>query len=122
METPLSLSSTLPMGAPEHPKGEGEPEVLLSRCSGKSLRDLSRIASGEKTLSYPNKVKNTSEDEIDIQPIIHEPIDAGVRDIESNTTTIVVKSGCKEYVYSFFYFLDILAYIFFFFFFFFVNV
>jgi hypothetical protein len=38
------------MGAPEHPKGEGEPEVLLSRCSGKSLRDLSRIASGEKTL------------------------------------------------------------------------
>jgi lysophospholipase L1-like esterase len=45
------LSSTLPMGAPEHPKGEGEPEVLLSRCSGKSLRDLSRIASGEKTLN-----------------------------------------------------------------------
>jgi hypothetical protein len=30
--------------------GEGDPEVLLSRCSGKSLRDLSRIASGEKTL------------------------------------------------------------------------
>jgi hypothetical protein len=42
------------MGAPGHPKGEGEPEVLLSRCSGKSLRDLSRIASGEKTLNIKN--------------------------------------------------------------------
>jgi hypothetical protein len=55
------LSSTLPMGAPGHPKGEGEPEVLLSRCSGKSLRDLSRIASGEKTLMsilQMMKVKN----------------------------------------------------------------
>jgi hypothetical protein len=46
-----TLSSTLPMGAPGHPKGEGEPEVLLSRCSGKSRSDLSRIASGEKTLT-----------------------------------------------------------------------
>jgi hypothetical protein len=49
------------MGAPGHPKGEGEPEVLLSRCSGKSLRDLSRIASGEKTLMsilQMMKVKN----------------------------------------------------------------
>jgi hypothetical protein len=44
------LSSTLPMGALGHPKGEGEPDVLLSRCSGKSLRDLSRLQSGEKTL------------------------------------------------------------------------
>jgi hypothetical protein len=40
------------MGASMLPKGEGEPEVLLSRCSGKSLRDLSRIASGEKTLRH----------------------------------------------------------------------
>ena len=39
------------MGAPGHPKGEVEPDVLLSRCSGKSLCDLSRLQSGEKTLT-----------------------------------------------------------------------
>jgi hypothetical protein len=44
------LSSTLQMGAPGHPKGEVEPDVLLSRCSGKSLRDFSCLQSGEKTL------------------------------------------------------------------------
>jgi hypothetical protein len=36
-------------GAPGNPKGEGEPDVLLTRCSGKSLRDLSRLQSREKT-------------------------------------------------------------------------
>jgi hypothetical protein len=41
---------------PGHQKGEGEPDVLLSRCSGKSLRDLSRLQSGEKTLMKYRKI------------------------------------------------------------------
>jgi hypothetical protein len=49
-----TLSSTLQMGALGHPKGEVEPDVLLSRCS-----DLSRLQSGEKTL-------NTFESELSI--------------------------------------------------------
>jgi hypothetical protein len=45
------------------PEGEGEPDVLLTRCSYKSLRDLSPLQSGENTLKimYIGRVESLIE-------------------------------------------------------------
>jgi DNA mismatch repair protein MutS len=80
------LSSTLPMGALGLPKGEGEPEVLLSRCSGKSLCDLSRIASGEKTLNQETNSNNIESDINDFLEFINSKFDiVNCQGVSSNT-------------------------------------